>query len=98
MPGLLSLFRGARPRQFEFRSRYYNADQEELNSRVRSITREVEEERHAAATGTTLTRAKLEQEWKRNRLQRSNSDYSKRMVIISVVLAGVVTALYLTVY
>ena len=78
-----SLFKSRSPKQFEFRPRYYNADKEAREARIRQLEREVNGTGDYDPEGF---RMKLQERWRSNQKSGSGSASSIRLIAIAIAL------------
>ena len=72
-PKLPSFFKTSRHRQFDFKTRYYDAQKEDLDNRVKS----------AESGKTTL---KVSKYWQHSKRSKENSTSNKRIFLIVIIL------------
>jgi hypothetical protein len=73
VPKLPSFFKTARHRQFELKTRYYNAQKEDLDKRVKN-----------AENGKTNLR--FSKDWQQSKRSKENSTSNKRIILIVIIL------------
>tara|TARA_B100000886_G_scaffold324578_1_gene269385 strand:- start:2617 stop:2874 length:258 start_codon:yes stop_codon:yes gene_type:complete len=72
-PKLPSFFKISRHRQFDFKTRYYDALKEDFNNRVKS-----------AESGKTTFR--FSNDWQQSKRSKENSTSNKRLIFIVIIL------------
>ena len=72
-PKLPSFFKTSRHRQFDFKTRYYNAEKEDLDNRVKLA----QTNRHSF---------KFSNNWQNNKRSNSINQSNKRVILIVIVL------------
>ncbi len=72
-PKLPSFFKTSRHRQFDFKTRYYDAQKEDLENRVKS----------AENSKTTL---RFSKDWQQSKRSNENSTSNKRIILIVLIL------------
>lgn len=72
-PKLPSFFKTSRHRQFDFKSRYYDAQKEDLDNRLKS-----------AESGKTTLR--FSKDWQQSKRSKENSTSNKRIILIVIIL------------
>ena len=72
-PKLPSFFKTSRHRQFDFKTRYYDAQKEDLDNRVKS-----------AESGKTTLR--FSKDWQQSKRSKENSTSNKRIILIVLIL------------
>ena len=72
-PKLPSFFKTSRHRQFDFKTRYYDAQKEDLDNRVKS-----------AESGKTTLR--FSKDWQQSKRSKQNSTSNKRIILIVIIL------------
>ncbi len=83
---LPSLFRSAQPKQFSFHTRYYNAEKEELENRVKVIKSEIDAEKAQKANGSNI-KGKFQRPLTGIRAtQQANRNANIRLIAIVAVL------------
>ena len=73
VPKLPSFFKTSRHRQFDFKTRYYDAQKEDLDNRVKS-----------AESGKTTLR--FSKDWQQSKRSKENSTSNKRIILIVIIL------------
>lgn len=73
VPKLPSFFKTSRHRQFDFKTRYYDAQKEDLDNRVKS-----------AEIGKTTLR--FSKDWQQSKRSKENSSSNKRIILIFIIL------------
>jgi hypothetical protein len=73
VPKLPSFFKTSRHRQFDFKTRYYDAQKEDLDNRVKS-----------AESGKTTLR--FSKDWQQSKRSKENSSSNKRIILIFIIL------------
>jgi hypothetical protein len=73
VPKLPSFFKTSRHRQFDFKSRYYDAQKEYLDNRVKS-----------SESGNTILR--FSKDWQQSKRTKENSTSNKRIILIVIIL------------
>lgn len=72
-PKLPSFFKTSRHRQFDFKTRYYNAEKEDLDNRVKLAQ-------------TNRHNIKFSNNWQNNKRSNSINQSNKRVILIVIVL------------
>ena len=72
-PKLPSFFKTSRHRQFDFKTRYYDARKEDLDKRVKS-----------AECGKTTLR--FSKDWQQSKRSKENSTSNKRIILVFIIL------------
>ena len=72
-PKLPSFFKTSRHRQFDFKTRYYDARKEDLDNRVKS-----------AESGKINLR--FSKDWQQSKRSKENSSSNKRIILIVIIL------------
>ena len=72
-PKLPSFFKTSRHRQFDLKTRYYDAQKEDLDNRVKS----------AENSKTTL---RFSKDWQQSKRSNDNSTSNKRIILIVIIL------------
>lgn len=72
-PKLPSFFKTSRHRQFDFKTRYYDAQKEDLDNRVKS-----------AESGKITLR--FSNDWKHSKRSKENITSNKRVILIVIIL------------
>jgi len=80
-----TLFNSRKPKGFNFPARYYDADKEDLDRRVRLAQADLDRESAQNEVNLEATRARMRNEWKSmSKKSNSNSVALKRVVIAGV--------------
>ena len=79
-PKFTSFFKTSRHRQFDFKTRYYDAQKEDLDKRVKS-----------ALSGKTNLR--FTKDWQQSKRSKENSTSNKRIILIIIILVLISFAL-----
>ena len=79
-PKLPSFFKTSRHRQFDFKTRYYDAQKEDLDKRVKS-----------AKSGKATLR--FTKDWQQSKRSKENSTSNKRTILIVIILVLISFAL-----
>lgn len=83
-----------RHKRFNFKTRYYNAEQEELQQRIDVIKAEVEREK-SGEYDSQVARFKMEQNWKMNRTRQGHFNASNLRIAIIVGILSLIFYYYL---
>ena len=73
VPKLPSLFKTSKHRQFDFKTRYYDAQKEDLDNRVKS-------------TEKRKTTLRFSKDWQQSKRSKENSTSNKRTILIVIIL------------
>jgi hypothetical protein len=85
-PKLPSFFKSNAHRQFEFKSRYYDAEEEDRKRRYASIAREVSHAPAAETFDKEVFRGNLKEEWKRTEHKPVLKSFSMIRLVLIVAL------------
>lgn len=91
MPEFIKLNRNKR---FNFKTRYYDADKEELENRIAVIKSEMKHE--AGMQNSEITRYKMSKEWKLNRTRQGH--FNKSNLRISLIAGILIIFFYYYLY
>ena len=72
-PKLPSFFKTSRHRQFDFKTRYYDAQKEDLDNRVKS------------AENCKIT-LRFNKDWQQSKRSKENNNSNKRIILIVIIL------------
>ena len=73
VPKLPSFFKTSKHRQFDFKTRYYDAQKEDLDNRVKS-------------TENSKTTLRFSKDWQQSKRSNENSTSNKRIILIVLIL------------
>jgi len=90
---LPSLFKSKGPKQFDFKTRYYDADKERMEKRKRTIENEIKIEQGLANEDARGARDAMRTKWSSHRHQQSKA-FNKKVIFIALVL-GLAVYFYL---
>lgn len=93
-PRIPSVFRGVqkKPRGFNFTPRYYDADKEDLQRRIKFIEKAYAAEQQESEISKARLQMSMERKWRGNRAPISDNTRGRRLMLI---LGGLVSTFWL---
>lgn len=83
-----SMLKQNRPRQFEFKPRYYDAQKEELQERVARIEREYKQEQNGTYSAGAHLKGSLRNQWSMESRRASNKRSNFTIAVIVAILSA----------